>query len=103
MGDYYLQGWPFWRNVLYALFILWLGHRTFSKHLEGVGKSKPSDSFPSDKQYQIAYKKLLTAVHGDKRLADELISNEHSQADSIGIGKAEAVRRALQRLAPVKQ
>lgn len=52
----------------------------------------------ANEQYGIEYQKLLAAVLGDHRVAARLINHEHSLADKAGIGKAEAVRRALSRL-----
>ncbi len=52
----------------------------------------------SSEQYGIEYTKLLTAVMNDHRVAARLINHEHANAGPAGIGKAEAVRRALDRL-----
>lgn len=45
-----------------------------------------------------ARKRLITALLGDTRAADRLIEHEHKRAGGIGIGKLEAVNRALERL-----
>ncbi|ABR91909.1 Hypothetical protein mma_1778 [Janthinobacterium sp. Marseille] len=61
-------------------------------------KEKMPRPLGANEQYGIEYQKLLTAVLGDHRVAARLIGYEHSLAGSAGIGKAEAVRRALDRL-----
>lgn len=98
MGDYYL-GWGFWRNVLSLIIALLIVAYFANKNLEGIGqKSKRSAPLTSDEQYQVEYKKLLAAVLHDYGQADKLIASEHTLAGSIGIGKVEAAKRALDRL-----
>lgn len=45
-----------------------------------------------------ARKRLITALLGDTAAADRLIAHEHKRAGGIGLGKLEAVTRALERL-----
>lgn len=68
------------------------------QYLHALINKTPAKSSSSVNQYGTEYKKLLTAVLGDHRVASRLINFEHSSAGPAGIGKAEAVRRALSRL-----
>ncbi|MBF8179092.1 hypothetical protein [Herminiimonas contaminans] len=45
-----------------------------------------------------ARKRLIAALLGDSKAADRLIALEHKRAGGIGIGKLEAVNRALESL-----
>ena len=95
------QTWRYLRLLFYTCLIAYVIHtlgKWIARHGDKPVFARKSKQPTSMEQYGAEYPKLLVAVLGDHRVAARLINHEHSIAGPAGIGKAEAVRRALLRL-----